>query len=45
MSDYEACDDGNESNGTAASMIVLARCGDGFVRNDLMPGEVGCELR
>ena len=40
--EYETCDDGNVSNndGCLAS-CQFALCGDGFLRQDLLPGEEG----
>ena len=40
----EDCDDGNRDDGDACPSICKAhRCGDGFVRSDLQPGEEGYE--
>ena len=43
---YEACDDGNEVRTDGCTdECVVARCGDGIVRDDLLAGVEGAELR
>ena len=44
VSSGEACDDGNDDDTDACTNQCLeARCGDGYLRTDLSPGETGYE--